>query len=167
MKGAHGLGARERLLLEIAAILHDCGHYVTVKGHLQSSFDLIKDMDLYGLTEEEKLLTAFVARYNEYDVPDPQDAAFASLNEKNRLIVSKLIAIFRLANALDKSQKQKLSELKVRLDKDRLKISSRSDANLYLEQWAFGQCAPYFKEVFGYNPELTLQTDLLQTNQRL
>lgn len=161
MKGAHGLGKRERLLLELAAILHDCGHYVTAKQHLQSSFDLIKDTDIYGLTDEEMLLTAFVARYNEYDVPNHRNTAFASLDESNRLIVSKLVAIFRLANALDKSQKQKLTDLKVRLEKDRLTITSQSDANLYLEQWAFDQCAPYFKEVFGYNPELTIKSNLL------
>jgi exopolyphosphatase/guanosine-5'-triphosphate,3'-diphosphate pyrophosphatase len=161
MKGVHGLGRRERLLLELAAILHDCGHYVTAKQHLQSSFDLIKDTDIYGMTDEEMLLTAFVARYNEYDVPNHRNPAFASLNERNRLIVSKLVAIFRLANALDKSQKQKLTEVKVQLEKNRLIISSSSDTNLYLEQWAFDQCSPYFKEVFGYNPALTIKSNLL------
>lgn len=161
MKGAHGLGRRARLLLELAAILHDCGHYVTVKQHLQSSFDLIKDTDIYGLTEEETLLTAFVARYNEYDVPGYEDSTFASLNEKNRLIVSKLVAIFRLANALDKSQKEKLTDIKVKLEKNKLTISAQSDKNLYLEQWAFQQCAPYFQEVFGYQPELAIKSNLL------
>lgn len=161
MKGAHGLGRRERLLLELAAILHDCGHYVTAKQHLQSSYDLIKDTDIYGLTDEEMLLTAFVARYNEYDIPNHSNAAFASLNEKNRLIVSKLVAIFRLANALDKSQKQKLTDFKVRVEKDLLTIYCQCGANLYLEQWAFDQCAPYFKEVFGYNPKLTIKSNLL------
>lgn len=161
MKGAHGLDRRERLLLELAAILHDCGHYVTIKQHLQSSFDIIKDTDIYGMTDEEMLLTAFVARYNEYDVPAYGDADFAALRNKNRLIVSKLVAIFRLANALDKSQKQKLGGIRVRLEKDRLLISGQSDANLYLEEWAFEQCAPYFKEVFGYNPELSVKSTLI------
>ena len=161
MKGAHGLDHRERLLLELAAILHDCGHYVTVNRHLQSSFDIIKDTDIYGMTDEEMLLTAFVARYNEYDVPDSGETDFAALGNKNRLIVSKLVAIFRLANALDKSEKQKLGDIKVRLENDRLLISAQSGANLYLEQWAFEQCAPYFKEVFGYNPELTIKTTLI------
>lgn len=161
MKGAHGLDRRERLLLELAAILHDCGHYVTVKQHLQSSFDIIKDTDIYGMTDEEMLLTAFVARYNEYDVPNEGDAGFAELRNKNKLIVSKLVAIFRLANALDKSQKQKLGGIRVRMGKDRLFISAQSNANLYLEQWAFEQCAPYFKEVFGYNPELSIKSTLI------
>lgn len=161
MKGAHGLDHRKRLLLELAAILHDCGHYVTAKQHLQSSFDLIKDIDIYGMTDEEMLLTAYVSRYNEYDVPNFDDVEFIRLNDKNRLIVSKLVAIFRLANALDKSQKQKLGDIKVRLENDRLLITVESSENTYLEKWAFEQCAPFFKEVFGYNPELTVKSLLL------
>lgn len=112
MKGAHGLDHRKRLLLELAAILHDCGHYVTAKQHQLSSFDLIKDIDIYGMTDEEMLLTAYVSRYNEYDVPNFDDVEFIRLSDKSRLIISKLVAIFRLANALDKSQKQNSAILK-------------------------------------------------------
>jgi len=161
MKGAHGLDHRKRLLLELAAILHDCGHYVTAKQHLLSSFDLIKDIDIYGMTEEEMLITAYISRYNEYDVPDYEDLEFIRLSDKNRLIVSKLVAIFRLANTLDKAQKQKLKDIKVKLENDKLLITAESNNNLYLEKWAFEQCAPFFKEVFGYNPELTIKSSMI------
>ena len=161
MKGAHGLDHRKRLLLELAAILHDSGHYVTAKQHLLSTFDLIKNIDIYGMTDEEMLITAYVSRYNEYDVPNYEDVQFIRLSDKNRLIISKLVAIFRLANALDKAQKQKLSDIKVRLESDRLLITAESNGNLYLEKWAFEQCAPFFKEVFGYNPELMIKSSLI------
>ncbi len=161
MKGAHGLDHRKRLLLELAAILHDSGHYVTAKQHLLSTFDLIKDIDIYGMTDEEMLITAYVSRYNEYDVPNYEDVQFIRLSDKNRLIISKLVAIFRLANALDKAQKQKLSDIKVRLENDKLLITAESNGNLYLEKWAFEQCAPFFKEVFGYNPELMIKSSLI------
>lgn len=161
MKGAHGLDRRERLLLELAAILHECGHYVTVKHHLISSFDLIKDIDIYGMTDEEMRIIAYIARYNEYDVPNYDDAKFLSASEQNKLVISKLVAIFRLANALDKSRKQKLKDIKVRLKNDKLLITAQSNENLYLEKWAFEQCAPFFKEVFGYNPELTVKSTLV------
>lgn len=160
IKKVHGLGRKERLLLELAAILHECGHYVSAKQHLQSTFDIIKDTDIYGLTDEEILLTAFVARYND-DMPNLQNPSFGLLSDQNRLIVSKLAAIFRLANALDKSQKQKLSNIKVRFEKDRLIISAQCNINLYLEQWAFAQSAPCFKEVFGFKPELIIKSNLL------
>jgi exopolyphosphatase/guanosine-5'-triphosphate,3'-diphosphate pyrophosphatase len=161
MKGAHGLDRRRRLLLELAAILHDCGHYVTAKQHLLSTFDLIKDIDIYGMTDEEMLIMAYVSRYNEYDIPNYEDVQFIRLSDKNRLIISKLVAIFRLANALDKAQKQKLSDIKVRLENDKLLITAESNGNLYLEKWAFEQCAPFFKEVFGYNPELLIKSSLI------
>ena len=161
MKGAHGLDHRKRLLLELAAILHDCGHYVTAKQHLLSSFDLIKDIDVYGMTDDEMLIMAYVSRYNEYDVPNFEDVELMPLDDQNRLIVSKLVAIFRLANALDKSQKQKLNDIKVKLDNDKLLIMAQSNDNVYLEKWAFDQCAPFFKEVFGYNPELTIKSLLI------
>lgn len=163
MKGAHGLDHRKRLLLELAAILHECGHYVTAKQHLRSTFDLIKNIDVYGMTDEEMLLTAYVSRYNEYDVPNFDDIAFIRLTEKNRLIVSKLVAIFRLANALDKSQKQKLNDIKVKLEDDRLLITAQSGDNVYLEKWAFEQCCPFFKEVFGYTPELTVKSPMISS----
>lgn len=161
MKGAHGLDQRKRLLLELASILHECGHYVTVKQHLQSSFDLIKDTDIYGMTDLEMLLTAYVARYNEYDVPNYGDAEFIPLGEENKLVISKLVAIFRLANSLDKSLKQKLRNVRVKLDGDRLLIHAESDKDVYLEKWAFEQCAPFFKDVFGYNPELSVKSTLI------
>ena len=132
-----------------------------MKDHLLSSFDLIKNIDIYGMTDEEMLLTAYVSRYNEYDVPNFDDIGFFRLNDKQRLIVSKLVAIFRLANALDKSQKQKLSDLKIKLENDRLLISAVSNENAYLEKWAFEQCAPFFMEVFGYNPELTIKSTFI------
>jgi exopolyphosphatase/guanosine-5'-triphosphate,3'-diphosphate pyrophosphatase len=161
MKNAHGLDQRKRLLLELAAILHECGHYVTVKQHLLSSFDLIKDTDIYGMTDMEMLLTAYVARYNEYDVPNFEDAEFSSLHEENKLIISKLAAIFRLANSLDKSGKQKFRDVSVRLEDDRLVIFAKTNQNFYLEKWTFEQCSPFFKEVFGYNPELSVKSTLI------
>ena len=60
MKGTHGLDQRKRLLLELAAVLHDSGHYVTAKHHLLSAFDLIKNIDIYGMTENEMLITAYM-----------------------------------------------------------------------------------------------------------
>ena len=161
MKGTHGLDQRKRLLLELAAVLHDSGHYVTAKHHLLSAFDLIKNIDIYGMTENEMLITAYIARYNEFDIPNYEDIEFIKLSDKNKLIISKLVAIFRIANALDKSQKQKLKDIKVKLENDKLQIIAESNENTYLEKWAFEQCSPFFKEVFGFNPVLTVKSTLI------
>ena len=59
------------------------------------------------------------------------------------------MAILRLANALDRSQKQKLQSLTVRLKEEILTLTGVSDEDMHLEQWAFEECAPFFEEVFG------------------
>lgn len=157
LKKIHGLSNKRRLLLELAALLHECGYYVNSKYHLRSTFDLIKNTDIYGLTDEEVYLIAHVARYTEFFVPSYDDREYAALSEKSKLLVSKLVAIFRLANALDKSSKQKLQDVKVRLQEDTLVITAVSDQNVSLEKWAFDECAPFFEEVFGIKPQLVVK----------
>ena len=55
LKNYHGIETEKKILLELAAILHSCGQYVNVRNHSQCSFDLIKNMDIFGLTHEEIL----------------------------------------------------------------------------------------------------------------
>ena len=157
-KSIHGLDSKKRLLLELAGILHDCGYFINSKEHLLSTFDLIKNIDIYGLTDEEVLIVAFLSKYDEYLLPNSDDPDFTALDREKRLLISKLVAIFRLANALDKSQSQKLDDIKVRLETDKLVINSQSNGNLYLEKWAFDLSAPFFKEVFGISPVLTIRS---------
>ena len=52
-------------------------------------------------------MIAIIAKYDELTVPNVYDKEFEKLSKKDKLIVSKLIAIFRIANALDKAKKQK------------------------------------------------------------
>lgn len=160
LKPLHGMGPDRRLILELAAVLHDCGRYVTMRDHLRAGFDLIRNTDIYGMTDRDILLTAYVARYNEYAVPDLRDAEYAAMPEQDRTAVAKLVAIFRLANALDKSRKQKIKSVKVKLTEDKMQVSVQSGENLLLEKWAFEQCSAFFKDVFGLSPVLKIKQTL-------
>lgn len=161
MKNVHGLPADRKIILELAAILHSCGQYINVRTHTQCSFDLIKNFDIFGMTAEHILLTAFVSGYNEFAVPNAADFSFLSLSEEKRLEISKLVAIFRLSNALDKSKRQKLKISKVKITNDKLEIKAETTGNALLEKWAFEECAGFFKEVFGLSPELHIRSNLL------
>ncbi|MDQ5983833.1 MAG: Guanosine-5'-triphosphate,3'-diphosphate pyrophosphatase [Eubacteriales bacterium SKADARSKE-1] len=158
MEKIHGLNERKRLLLELAIILHETGYYVNSKYPRISSFDIIKNLELYGLTKEEVLLVANIARYDELNEPNDGVLEYSKLSEKNKLAVSKMVAIFRLANALDKSKKQKFKSIKIKLFEEKLIITVESDENVYLEKWAFNKCVPFFEEVFGVNPQLVVKT---------
>lgn len=161
LKPVHGMGPDKRLVLELAAILHESGHYVSVSDHLPASFDIIRHTDLYGIPNRDTLLAAYVARYNEYAVPDFRGLEYVSMTESDRISIAKLVAIFRLSNALDKSRKQKVKGVRVKLMNDRMFVFVRSNENLFLEKWAFEQCGTYFKEVFGLYPVLKIKQDLV------
>ena len=78
-----------------------------------------------------------------------------------RLEIAKLVAIFRLSNALDKSKRQKLRLNKIKITNDKLEIKVDTADNALLEKWAFEECAGFFKEVFGLSPELHIRSNLL------
>ena len=161
LKPLYGMNSAQRLVLELAAVLHESGHFVSENDHLPASFDIIRHTDIYGVTNRDILLAAYVARYNEDAVPDFRGLEYVSMTEAERTVIAKLVAVFRLANALDKSRRQKIRSVKVQLLGDQMFVAAQSDANLFLEKWAFEQCSAYFKEVFGLYPVLKIRQDLI------
>jgi len=103
LNAMHNLGASERLLLEMAGIMHDIGYSLDPsKPHNKLSRDLILGTDLPGLTDDEKLTCALVARYHTGELPDAsQHRHFALLSEDRREVVEWLAGILRVADALD------------------------------------------------------------------
>ena len=157
LKKLHGLPASKRLILELAAVLHSCGGFVSARQHSRCTFDIIRGMDLFGLSSQEVLEVALVAGGEGLDL----DAEAAGLSQGERITISKLSAIFRLANALDKSHQGKLRNLKAALDEDRVLLKAESSKNTLLERWAFEEAAGYFKDVFGLSPELAVKFDMI------
>ena len=157
LKKIHGLDPSKRLILELAAVLHSCGGYVSLRQHNHCTFDLIRGMDLFGLSSREVLQVALVAG----SISSAEASGLSSLPGPDRMAVSKLSAIFRLANALDKSHRGKLRNLKVSLDEDRVLIRAESAVNTLLEQWDFEESAGVFQEVFGLSPELSIKFDMI------
>jgi exopolyphosphatase/guanosine-5'-triphosphate,3'-diphosphate pyrophosphatase len=121
----HGLGARERLLLEITAILHDIGWSRTTDGgHHKHSRDMILEAELPGLTEDERTLCALIARYHNKAEPDvKQHKGFAALKKKERALVSWLAAILRVADGLDCTHRCAVRIGECELGRKRLTIS--------------------------------------------
>src|SRR5215471_15966505 len=100
-KTFHELDAEARLILEVAAMLHDIGHYVNVANHHKHTLYLIQSSPLIGLTQLQMDMVANVARYHRKSAPKMQHKPYEDLAPKHRLTISKLAAILRLADALD------------------------------------------------------------------
>jgi len=153
----HGLGRRERLLLQVACILHDTGKHINLRRHYAYSYDLILSSDILGFSDYEKQIMATVAYYHSRFTPSMEDSYFASLSDEQRIVTAKLAAILRLADAMDRSHRQKAIDCQITLKSDKLLIQVKSNEDMSLEEWTFEDKADYFEEVFGILPILQIR----------
>ncbi len=155
MKKVHGLGQRERLLLQIAVILHSCGKFISLTDVSDCAYNIILATEIIGLSQEERAIVAYTVKYNTsrfiyYDELETR----TDLDEKEYMTVAKLTAILRIANSLDRTHKQKCSNVTVTLKEHELKIAVASQEDLSLERGAFDEKVDFFEEVFNVRPVL-------------
>lgn len=162
-KKYHGMDRRARLLLRIAAILHDCGKFVSISRSSENSYRLIMSTELIGLSHLERELVANVVRYNTqpYSYDDVKLESFVnrwsakSISGKDiRITIARLAAILRVANSADRSHSQKLSEVRVSVRGDRMLITTPYRGNLALEKASVEHKSEFFEEIFGLTPIL-------------
>ena len=149
MKKLHGLGMREKLLLQTAAILHDIGKFINISRHNMHSFDIVTGSDITGLSQLETEIVANLVRYHSHEAPSVSDDNYSRFDLYNRVLVSKLTSILRLADALDRGHTQKFDDIDVRITDAELLITITTDKNIDLEQWSFVNKGAFFEEVFG------------------
>jgi exopolyphosphatase/guanosine-5'-triphosphate,3'-diphosphate pyrophosphatase len=148
----HCLNKKERLYLEVAAILHDVGKYVSFSDHELHSYNIIRTQNITGFSNEELRIIANITRYHETEIPEPSDENFSSLSFKDRILVSKLAAILQLAESLDVSHKQKIKKIEITLSANNIYFTPISKENILLEQWYFTNTAEFFEEIFALKP---------------
>jgi exopolyphosphatase/guanosine-5'-triphosphate,3'-diphosphate pyrophosphatase len=132
----HGLGARERALLEFAALLHDVGRHISYPGRHKHTFYLIRNGDLRGFHPTDIDVLALVGRYHRQGTPRKTNALFAALPRGDRRAVRILSGLLRLADALDRSHGGVVKALSVREDGAALRLRCQVDGDAGLEQWA-------------------------------
>ena len=152
----HGLGKRERLLLQIAAILHNCGSFVNMTWNGYNSCEIIRSTEIIGLSHSERELIAQIVSY--YDTRPTKEES--GLDNEQYLMMVKLSTLLELANVLDVSNKQKIDTVKISLRNGALTITASSSYDISLEQAMFDREAEFFEEVYGIRPILKLRRRL-------
>lgn len=150
----HGLGDEWRDLLYCAGLLHDIGYSAGYVAHHKTSFGLILEAALPGLTDAERRIVASVARYHRGARPCLAHAHFAALDAQTRDVVTSLSAILRLADGLDRTHTGAVSDLEVRLDGDRLVVLVRCPLGCEPELFAGEKKGRFFGELFGIRVEV-------------
>ena len=130
MQKLGGMSERAGYLLRLAAILHETGKFINMRKHRVCSYELIRRTDLSADIVERRL--------------EPEI----------ELLVSKLQAIFSLADALDKSHTGKITAIRAELQGEELIVHYERRLDISLERWMFAKVSVNFEEVFGVTPKL-------------
>ena len=149
LRGEHKLDRKHEVILYLSALLHEIGLYVSYQSHHKHAMYLIRNSELFGLGRKSVLLTALVARYYRRASPQPGHEGYSSLDRDDRVTVTKLAAILRIAVALDESRSQRIKEVRCRRDQNRLIIEVPDVDDLSIEQLALRQSGSLFEEIFG------------------
>ena len=151
-KKLHKLGDRERLYLQVAAILHDVGGFISANDHNFHSYNIIRSQSIIGFSDIEIELIASAARYHSEDIPIMSHKNYRYLSDGDKMLVSTLAAILKLSEALDISHIQKIKDIKLVANRDSLFFNLESEEDLILEEWNFSKSVDFFEEVIGVKP---------------
>lgn len=154
-----GLGARARLLLSVAAIMHEVGLFVSTHAHGQHSAYLIANSEIMGLTAEELQRVALLARHHRRADRSMAQLELGALPAAQRVELIKLISVLRLADALDADEQQRVARVAVEVTGEELRVRAATHGDDH-EAFAdllrvFQDKGELFHEVFGLLPRLT------------
>lgn len=149
LKAEHGLGQRERVLLEVAALLHDVGNYVNLRGHHKHTWYILSVSEIFGLGQDDMGIVANVARYHRRALPQKSHLPYMALDREARVVVNKLSAILRLANALDADHLQKVTDVKLVSEDGDWVLEVDGGGDLTMERLASLARSDFLTDVFG------------------
>jgi exopolyphosphatase/guanosine-5'-triphosphate,3'-diphosphate pyrophosphatase len=155
LKHLHGLGPKHEMLLRLAAALHEVGMFVSAREHHKHSMYLILNTELFGISTEDRTLVALLARYHRRYNPEHNHPYFGELSREERMVIFKLAAILRIADALDRSHSQRIKTIVLKPHGDRLSIQTPGVEDTTVEQIAINSKCDLFREIYGYDVLLT------------
>ncbi|MBN1910262.1 MAG: Ppx/GppA family phosphatase [Pirellulales bacterium] len=150
----HGLGSRHRLLLRVAALLHEIGGYVSDRAHHKHSYYLLVHSEIFGLSREELEIVAQIARYHRRSPPKPAHLEYMMLPRKSRVIVNKLAAILRVADAIARGHIRQPRNLNFERVGDDLVVYVSGVPDLLLEQRSIAAKGDLFEDIYGMRVRL-------------
>ncbi len=157
-KAVMGLGEQDKLCLILAAYLHDIGRFIYNRAHHKHTEYIISNLNLFRLTPDEIKVIACVGRYHRRGVPSPTHLVYSSLPQDKQILVQKLSAILRIANALDRTHKQKVKKLDVKCSASQdFTLTAHVSGNFLNEKLDFLDKKDIFEEISGSKIDLKIR----------
>jgi exopolyphosphatase/guanosine-5'-triphosphate,3'-diphosphate pyrophosphatase len=159
----HDWDLEVRELLWAAAILHNCGLFVSHSAYHKHSYYLIRNGELLGFTEGEIEVIANLARYHRRNTPKKKHESYSNLpSKKHRQLVNQLSAILRIAVTLDRRQIGAIQRVRCEYRPDVRELvlwlqPSRPDDDCTLELWSLNYEKEVFEAEYGVKLVATLE----------
>jgi exopolyphosphatase/guanosine-5'-triphosphate,3'-diphosphate pyrophosphatase len=164
----HNWGDEERQLLWAAAMLHNCGLYISHAAHHKHSYYLIRNAELLGFSEIELEVMAHIARYHRKSKPKKKHESYSLLPHHYRQVIKQMSAILRIAIALDRRQIGAIKEIDCKYDSEYKQlhlylVPSQPDDDCTLEMWNLDYKKPVFEQEYGVQVLATLQKESIKS----
>jgi exopolyphosphatase/guanosine-5'-triphosphate,3'-diphosphate pyrophosphatase len=150
----HGLGEEDRLLLELAALLHDIGHLINTIEHDKHGYYILKANALIGLTGQQQDVVAQLVLHHRVSSSSFEEEAFRALPQKQRISVEKLTALLRLADGLDVRHASQVTAASLFEKNSHWSLVLHGRGDLMIEKWALSKRRSLFETTFGVPVEL-------------
>ena len=166
MSVIHDLTPADRELLELGALLHDVGEYVSTDGHDRHTAYLIQNGRLRGFRPSEIDVLSCLGRFHKRGTPKATFEPFARMKEAKQRRVTQLVALLQVADGLDRSHGGPVRDVHVYANRDVVEVVVEADDDIDLELWGLRRKRDLFERVFDCRldvvdaqMELTLDQD--------
>ncbi len=150
MKEIHGMGAEERRLLAVGALLHDVGMYIDYYNHHKHGFYLALNARLNGLRNRERVMIAYiVGMHRETGLKEDRKQYDMLMDDKDWEIVKKLSLFVSIAEKLDRSETASVQGLTCYLTETDVQVMVKTTNTPELEIATAMNFSKDFKKLFG------------------
>jgi exopolyphosphatase/guanosine-5'-triphosphate,3'-diphosphate pyrophosphatase len=154
LRPIHEMEPDLRLLLEVAALLHDIGHFVHHKSHNRHGEYLIRNSEIPALGGWRRDVVGALVRYhNCKSEPQIEHASYAALDGSRRRDVRLLTSLLRIAEKLESEHAQRVSGVDVQIAGHRAIFLIRAAEGTRLDVAGLERKAALFEKEFHLKAE--------------
>jgi exopolyphosphatase/guanosine-5'-triphosphate,3'-diphosphate pyrophosphatase len=154
LRPIHEMGSDQRNILEMAALLHDVGHFVSEKAHHRHGEYLIHNAEIPGLGGWRREMVAALVRYhNAKSEPQIEHASYAALDGPQRHDVRLLTSLLRIAEKLESEHAQRISGVDVQISGHRAVFLVRASDGTRLDLAGLNRKLDLFQKEFHLKAE--------------
>jgi exopolyphosphatase/guanosine-5'-triphosphate,3'-diphosphate pyrophosphatase len=152
-----GCTPEDRQTLADAALLHDIGYHISYERHHKHAYYLIVNAELLGVTPDERVVIANVARYHRGAEPKRKHGNLEPLSGDVRERIVRLAGLLRVADGFDRGHVAAVEKLMVRVSGGVIRIRPyprRPGDALRLERWGASRKSGLLAEISGLRVEI-------------